>query len=45
MDLNEFIKEEGKSDSMDDMLKIFLNDDLSEAMAFVDNENLEFRYY
>lgn len=45
MDLNEFIKEEGKSDSMDDMLKIFLNDNLSEAMAYVDNDNLEFRYY
>lgn len=44
-DLDDFIDEDGKSDSMDDMLKVFLDDSLSEAMAYVDKKDLEFKYY
>lgn len=46
MDLEAFIDQEGKSDSMDDMLKIYLDQDLSEAMAMVrEDGTLDFKYY
>lgn len=45
MDLDEFINCQGKSDSMDDMLKVYLNKDIKEAMAYVGKGKLEFEFY
>lgn len=44
-DLEEFLQAEGKSDSMDDIMKIYLNPNLCEAMATIADGQLDFRCF
>lgn len=45
MDLEEFIGRKDKSDSMDQMLRVYLDDHINEAMAYVTDKELNFKFY
>lgn len=44
-DLDGFLQADGKSDSMDDIMKIYLNPNLCETMATVADGDLDFRCF